>query len=401
MLSQPFQEAIPVIDQFEQHGYEAYFVGGAVRDHLLGQSIGDVDIATNATPDVTMSLFDRTVPVGIDHGTVLVLHNGNEYEVTTYRVESDYRDYRRPDHVAFVSRLEDDLARRDLTINAMAMDRYGQVIDPFQGRNDLTHGVIRTVGRADDRFHEDALRMLRAVRFSSQLNFAVTNDVLTAIKRYHTLLQEIAVERIQVEWFKLFTGYGVAHALDVLNKTDMYQSLPLLNQERDVIKHLTKNIKRPIRHPEAVMALCACLSNTLTLNDWIKSYRCSNIIQRQAKKLIQSVSKFKENGLTSFVVYTLGDVNLEAFQQVVQSLDLPDVSLEQLHEVYEALPIQSKQQIAVDGKQLQSIIPDWRKGPWIGRYLQAIERAILAGQLSNDYEAIERRVKQWKEQEND
>ena len=146
-----FQEALPVLEKIKAAGFEAYFVGGSVRDALLRRPIHDVDIASSSYPEETKQIFARTVDVGIEHGTVLVLENGGEYEVTTFRTEDVYVDYRRPSQVTFVRSLEEDLKRRDFTINALALDESGQVIDKFSGLKDLEQGLLRAVGLAEDR----------------------------------------------------------------------------------------------------------------------------------------------------------------------------------------------------------------------------------------------------------
>ena len=166
-----FQQALPVLKTIQDNGFEAYFVGGSVRDTILGLPIHDVDIATSAYPAEVKALFKKTVDTGIEHGTVMVIDHGEGYEVTTFRTESGYQDYRRPDKVTFVRSLADDLKRRDLTINALAMDMNGEIVDLFGGLDDLKNHLIRAVGVPAERYHEDALRMMRTVRFASKLGY--------------------------------------------------------------------------------------------------------------------------------------------------------------------------------------------------------------------------------------
>ncbi|WP_411953314.1 CCA tRNA nucleotidyltransferase [Alkalibacillus sp. S2W] len=401
MINQAFINAKPIIDTFEKHGYEAYFVGGAVRDYLLDEPIGDIDIATNATPTETMSLFKKTVPVGVEHGTVLVLHGNDGYEVTTYRVESDYSDFRRPESVTFVRSLTDDLARRDFTINAIAMHPSEQLIDPFDGQADLHNQLINTVGHAEERFSEDALRMMRAVRFCSQLNFTVTKSVKQAIKTQHHLLQNIAAERIQVEWFKLFAGKNVKQGLEIVLETNMFESLPLLKEDHNVIQRLSDHVESSIEYQEVVLALSSLLSDSWTLSDWVKAYRCSNQQKREANELIEAFKIYQMNGMTNQLLYQLGRSRFPQFIQLLQQFDFYEWTLEDLVSMYSQLPIHSRKDLVIEGNQLLNLRPDKRKGPWIGDYLQLIEDMILSGELSNQYEAIERQVKQWKEQEKD
>ena len=177
-----FVSALPVLQTLKEAGHEAVFVGGSVRDLVLGKEISDVDIATSATPEEVKSLFSHTVDVGIEHGTVLVLHHHDSYEVTTFRTEGTYQDFRHPDSVTFVRSLEEDLMRRDFTINALAVNDKEEIVDYFGGIEDLEREIIRCVGNPLERFNEDALRMMRAVRFAGQLGFSIESDTFNAIR---------------------------------------------------------------------------------------------------------------------------------------------------------------------------------------------------------------------------
>ncbi len=196
---QPPKYVIHILNTLERSGYEARLVGGCVRDTLLHRRPNDWDVATAAPPEAVTELFERTVPTGIRHGTVTVLYGGSACEVTTYRVEGAYSDHRRPDSVRFTSRLEEDLSRRDFTINAMAMDASLAITDPFGGREDLSRRLIRCVGDARERFTEDSLRMLRAVRFAAQLDFALDSAALEAIAGCAPLCSALSPERVAAE----------------------------------------------------------------------------------------------------------------------------------------------------------------------------------------------------------
>lgn len=196
---QPPKYVIHILNTLERSGYEARLVGGCVRDTLLHRRPNDWDVATAAAPEAVTELFERTVPTGIRHGTVTVLYGGSACEVTTYRVEGAYSDHRRPDSVRFTSRLEEDLSRRDFTINAMAMDASLALTDPFGGREDLSRRLIRCVGDSHERFTEDALRMLRAVRFAAQLDFALDSAALEAIAGCAPLCSALSPERVAAE----------------------------------------------------------------------------------------------------------------------------------------------------------------------------------------------------------
>ena len=189
-------------------GYEAYLVGGCVRDLLRGVEPHDWDICTSARPEETERCFvgHRIIETGLKHGTVTVLEDGEPYEITTYRTEGPYSDSRRPDYVTFVSSLEADLARRDFTMNAIALKLDGSLQDPFGGTEDIKYGVIRCVGDPACRFQEDGLRIMRALRFGASFGYKIEEKTAQAIRAYQKVLRHVAVERIQVELCKLLTG---------------------------------------------------------------------------------------------------------------------------------------------------------------------------------------------------
>lgn len=200
------RKVLMIINNLQLHGYEAFAVGGCVRDSILARRPEDWDITTSAKPEEIKRLFRRTVDTGIEHGTVTVIIGKDSYEVTTYRVDGAYEDGRHPKEVHFTSRLEEDLQRRDFTINAMAYNDDVRLVDVFGGMKDLNHHLIRCVGDPRERFSEDALRILRAVRFSAQLNFPIEPDTAEAIKELAPTLEKISAERIQAELVKLLVS---------------------------------------------------------------------------------------------------------------------------------------------------------------------------------------------------
>jgi tRNA nucleotidyltransferase (CCA-adding enzyme) len=193
------QEAAFVLSTLEQAGFSAYLVGGCVRDGLLGRPIHDWDITTSALPEQVQRLFPHTAPTGLRHGTVTVLCGKVPIEVTTFRSEGSYSDHRRPDAVRFCTTLEEDLARRDFTVNALAMDLRGNVIDCADGQADLSRRILRCVGDPTRRFTEDALRMLRAVRFSAQLDFAIEPETMAALRVCAPFAASLSAERVRDE----------------------------------------------------------------------------------------------------------------------------------------------------------------------------------------------------------
>lgn len=210
-----------IIGVLMENGYEAYAVGGCVRDSILGRVPGDWDITTSALPMQVKGLFRRTVDTGIQHGTVTVMLGRNGYEVTTYRIDGKYEDSRHPESVEFTPKLEEDLKRRDFTINAMAYNDEHGIVDIFDGVGDLHRKIIRCVGNAHDRFDEDALRILRAVRFSAQLGFGIEENTARAAKELAVNLKKISSERIHTEFNKMLKSphpdyFSVADAIGIM-----------------------------------------------------------------------------------------------------------------------------------------------------------------------------------------
>lgn len=191
-----------IIKTIEDNGYEAYAVGGCVRDSILGRNPDDWDITTSARPEQIKSFFKKTIDTGIKHGTVTVMMKHTGYEVTTYRIDGEYKDGRHPESVEFSAKLVDDLKRRDFTINAMAYNESNGFVDEFNGIEDLNNHVIRCVGNPIERFSEDALRMMRAIRFSAQLGFDIDSKTYAAIVELAPAIRQVSMERVQVELAK-------------------------------------------------------------------------------------------------------------------------------------------------------------------------------------------------------
>lgn len=243
-----------IINTFYKNNYEAYMVGGCVRDSILGITPKDYDLTTSAKPETTVLLFNKTIPTGLKHGTVTVLINNNPYEVTTFRTDGSYLDNRRPSSVNFVTDIKDDLSRRDFTINALAYNEIAGLIDYFNGVTDIENNLIRCVGDADKRFKEDALRMLRAIRFSCQLSFDIEISTLKAIKKNYLLISNISKERIRDELCKILISPNASKGIKLLQETNLLEvilpdinslvgfSPKCSNHNRNVFSHTLKVI---------------------------------------------------------------------------------------------------------------------------------------------------------------
>lgn len=389
-----FRQALPILKRIEDNGYQAYFVGGSVRDALLGKPVNDIDIATSAKPEEIKSLFKRTVDIGIEHGTVLVLSDEGEYEITTFRTESTYHDFRRPDEVTFVRSLKEDLQRRDFTINALALSRRGELIDYYGGQIDLKKQLIRAVGCPKERFSEDALRMLRAIRFASQLDFDIESETFLAIKTLHPLLDHIATERIAVEFEKTLMGKNHAKGLHTLIESGLFNYCPGLSGGSEALSQLSK-IKSPFLSVESAWALLVFfMQKTGVLSPhqqaphlFLKKWKLSNKKIDGAIKLLNGLIYRAERGpLTSYYLFEYGQDNALLIEDLMHKLGEKDQS-EIVQKIARQLPIVRKKDLAISGRDLMEITGE-RAGPWIGQWLNDALQAVIDGQIKNHKKEI-------------
>lgn len=233
-----------LIDTIYENGYEAFMVGGCVRDSILNLTPNDYDITTSATPQEIMNIFKdyKIIDTGIKHGTVSIILNNNIYEITTYRIEGEYENNRRPKNVEFTSNIEEDLKRRDFTINAMAYNEQFGIVDKFNGLEDLQKRIIKTVGNPDERFEEDGLRMIRAIRFSSKLGFSIEENTLNSIYKNAYIIKNISIERINDEFTKTLVSDNPQNII-LLYKTKILENLGIhCNLNGYYYKELEKDI---------------------------------------------------------------------------------------------------------------------------------------------------------------
>lgn len=385
-LPSEFVAAQPVLQRLEAAGFEAYFVGGAVRDMLLQKPIHDVDIASAAFPEEVKKQFDKTVDTGIQHGTVMVLDHGLGYEITTFRTESTYTDFRRPDTVTFVRSLSEDLQRRDFTINALAMTYDGEIVDLFDGLADLSAGVIRAVGEAEVRFTEDALRMMRALRFSAQLGFQIAPDTRAALQRLAPNLAKIAVERIRVEFEKLLMGQQAAASLAMAIEDGVVTYLPgqLDQWQFDAIM-----TDLEAQQPTTIPVVWAHLLTRSTLNEsemttFMRTWKTSRDLIKMATAVVPVARHIARRDLwTLYQIYDYRDV----LMHVLRLIRTDDAVIADVDAMFAALPIHHTRELRVAGGQLiaEQIV---QPGPQMGRILKQIERAVVTGQVVNQPAAL-------------
>ncbi|CAJ1227739.1 tRNA nucleotidyltransferase poly(A) polymerase [Levilactobacillus zymae DSM 19395] len=386
-LPRDFELARPVLQTIEQAGYEAYFVGGSVRDTILGKSIHDVDIATSAYPDEIKHLFKRTVDTGIEHGTVMILDHGTGYETTTFRSESTYTDFRRPDHVTFVRSLAEDLKRRDFTINALAMRENGEVIDLFDGLTDLKNHHIRAVGDPQERFHEDALRMMRAVRFASQLDFDIVPATEAAMTDHAALLAKIAVERTQVELLKLLMGQTPQRGLTVMLATQLWRYCPDFTHQEAALTRLAQRLTHGVSSEVTAWALLSLsfgLDHAQTTT-FLKHWKTSNQVITDVQAVVAAARVLQTQDLTAWQLYQCGRDRLLLANEVAVILGAPDRATA-LTQAAEALPIHQKREVALTGKDLMQA--GIQPGPQLGQLLATLERQVVTGQVANQPAAL-------------
>ncbi|MBP2241352.1 tRNA nucleotidyltransferase (CCA-adding enzyme) [Cytobacillus eiseniae] len=393
-MKDPFLAAKQLLIEIEASGFEAYFVGGSVRDLLLEREISDVDIATSATPQEIKAIFPKTIDVGVEHGTIIVLFHGIPYEVTTFRSEAEYEAFRRPKEVKFIRSLEEDLQRRDFTMNAIAMDKEGQLIDPFQGKVAIENQTIQTVGKAKERFQEDALRMMRAVRFYSQLGFEIEASTREALITYAPLLEHISTERKLVEFEKLLAGENRIEALKMICITGLYQYLPNLTSRKDELAHvLTYDCSRlTIEEMWGLIIYQFSLDEKGRIN-FLKSWK----LPMKRIKYIQHIVRWLyfrvDKKWTDETIYHAGKEAVLAVEKLfntIHKITEGTKHVERLIDQYESLAIKNRSELQVTGTDLQT----WFQrtpGPWIKETINQVEEAVINQKISNHKESI----KEW------
>lgn len=401
------EDVVYIINHLEDEGYEAYMVGGCVRDMLLKKVPNDWDITTNATPNITREVFEKlglkVVPTGIKHGTITVIVKGNFYEITTYRIDGEYKDGRHPLKVSFTDKLKEDLRRRDFTINAMAYNPKEGFIDYFNGVNDLDNRIIRTVGDPYDRFLEDGLRIMRAVRFSSQLGFSISIPTREAIKNLSNKLDYISIERIREEFNKIILSNPL-YINDLIELTILNHIVPeniIMEHRRDINKGINcaKNIDR-ILH----LRLAMIFYDIEGYYHILKRLKYDNRTIERVKVLIDH--KYSLNHNKKEIKKVLNNIGEEAFKDLLKVHKVlieycPDgqqqSSLENLKHTEERFIeiIKNKEcftikDLDIDGKQIMAM---GVKGKRIGEILEILLDKVIENNNINNNLALKDIVK--------
>ncbi|GIP41634.1 hypothetical protein J45TS6_00930 [Paenibacillus sp. J45TS6] len=411
-----------VLQKLNDHGYDAFFVGGCVRDELMHRTVTDMDITTSATPEQVITLFPDSIPTGLQHGTVTVRSNGHHYEVTTFRTESGYEDFRRPTEVHFVDRVEDDLKRRDFTMNAIARNVHGDLLDPFHGQEDIKQGIVKCVGTPEERFEEDALRIMRGVRFASVFNFGLETDTWSGMIRQRDKLAYIAMERVRTEMDKMMAGpfpsKGVQLLMDscILEYVKAPVSFTLL--DRNLTGYLDKLPQQAVYRYEMLLLLLQMGSSEAStlLREWTFSGesrdRITNMLAFHEhmmslfEKLALNMKQMEKTELLSLLrsdwiplvlrfgreaaqdwilinreIAVEGDIFSPAYSNLCPLLLLKAEDWTAEMNVYHV------KDLALGGADLMRVTGR-KGGPWLGLTMKRLLHVVALGQIPNDHDSL-------------
>lgn len=382
-----------IIKTLNDNGFEAYIVGGCVRDFLLNKEPKDWDITTSALPQKTKELFEHTYDTGIEHGTVTVVINHQNFEVTTYRIDGDYVDFRHPEGVIFTEHIEEDLSRRDFTMNAIAYHSQKGFVDPFKGREAITQKLIKGVGDADKRFNEDALRMLRAVRFSAQLGFDIEDKTMTALIKNAPLIKNISIERIRDEFLKLLSS-------DCVEKIQLLMTTKLSDYFLPQLKNIMENNANMIdalkNCPKNNISKLATLLYDLDYNECeriLKSFKLDNKTIKTVLTIIKYINYPLEQGHypTRIILSKIGEDTFKLLLNIKFNFSMLNKNLaycKMLDNIYDEIDDIIKREecislktLAVNGNDISKL--GIKNGKQIGEALKLAFEAVLKNPTLN------------------
>lgn len=394
-LTNQFLELNPILNKLQEQGFQAYFVGGAVRDLIIDRPIHDIDITTDARPAQIKKSFKHIEDYsGEKHGTVLVLLEDKPVEITTFRIDGDYLDGRHPKEVSFTNDLKEDLARRDFTINAIALDQSGEIIDSFGGLDDIKNKLIRAVGDPDLRFDEDGLRILRAIRFAGQLNFRIDEATFKSIENKKDKLTEISTERKRDEIEKLMLASDANFGLDALYQGQLYRYLPT-NQ---VAFEFKQPLKLPLTNKFQAWYCFRSFyqfenqdaSRTLFINQW----KLDNEIANALKTIDDNFLNLDDDQDSLKLKIFKMSKHFSDYLQVGQALGfLDDQLLAKYQKINQELPIRNVKDLQITGTDLinQNIVV---AGPKLGVILNQLLIEVLFGRVVNQYSQLLQKAKE-------
>lgn len=360
MVKKMYNNAMEVLKKINSNGYESYVVGGFVRDRLLGIKSTDIDICTNATPQQLSNIFKGAIAPSETYGAVTLIYKNIRYEITTYRKEIKYDDHRRPSKIEYIDNLLEDLKRRDFTINTFCMDSNGKTIDLLDAKDDLDNKIIKTVGNPKYRLKEDVLRILRAIRFATSLNFDINPDVKKAIKKNSKLLKNLSYTRKKDELTKIFTSANASYGISLLIELKLGKPLELSN--------LTK-----LKVVDDILGIWAQL-------DVLKIYPFTKV-EREAIEKIEEILKMQT--IDDHVLYQYG-LYITSVAASIMGMDKGSINKK-----YNKLPIKGRSEIAFDIKKICKKL-NLSEGKWIKDVYLLLEKNIIDGTLKNNEESIEK-----------
>ncbi|TDM31799.1 CCA tRNA nucleotidyltransferase [Macrococcoides canis] len=376
-----FTCAFNIIETLESYGYQGYIVGGAIRNLLMGIPVNDIDITTDCLPKQMISIFERTVPVGIEHGTVIVLIEDFSFEVTTFREDGEYKDHRRPDTVNFVKSLKVDLERRDFTVNAIAADQY-QLYDYFDGIKHIDGRLIQAVGNPGLRFEEDALRIIRALRFMSVLDFKIEQETLDNMKESAQYLESVSIERIIIELCKLLSGINVTASLKLFFELGINRYIPFFKSMQPYI------VTQPLLLYEYISSYIFLHDKSLLQS--LSALKLSNAEKRNIKETITLLHHLVEGSKTiEYLLYHFGIDFLKRTMRLAIAVNIEELHINYkcydenaLKKIYDGLQIHSRDSLAINGTILMEYY-NRKGGPWIKDVLSITEHAVLHNEVKN------------------
>ena len=395
-----------IINKIYENNYEAYIVGGCVRDAILGFEPNDYDITTSASPNTIQEIFKdfKCIETGIEHGTVSVVIGDEIFEITTYRIEGEYKDHRRPDKVDFTDRLEEDLKRRDFTINAMAYNEKKGLIDLFGGKEDLNNKIIKTVGNPYDRFNEDGLRMIRAIRFSSKLNFTIEKETLKAIYDKSFIINNISLERITDEFTKIILSdkpenikylfeTKLLKYLNISNEDDIGKLKQFYN-EIVILKKINKNLEKRLALLDYIVEKnninCKSFCNELIYSK--KIIKNHNIILTLLKNIeIDHLNKVEIKKILSGVDRNLLEEYLDISRIIYDKEKKVDEIIDILSEIEENNECYIIKNLKVNGRDIMSL---GYKNKEVGEVLNYLLEIVIEDYTLNKKDVLIKKIKE-------
>lgn len=354
------KQALKILNKIEENGHKAYIVGGFVRDYVLGINSIDVDIATSATPKEIMDIFQGSVLPKEEYGSVTIYIKNDRFEITTFRKEIKYINNRKPIEIEYINSLLEDLNRRDFIMNTLCMDKNGNILDLLGGKRDIERKIINTVGDSNYKFSQDSLRILRAIRFATILNFQLSDDVKSAIINNKSLLRTLSYSRKKQELDKIFSSTNSKYGVNLLLELGLDKELEIYNLDK-------------INLCNDIISIWA----SLDVSDKYKQEFSSS-----EKAIMKDVKEVLNKGISNYTLYRYG---LYINQIVANMLN---IDRSQIVGIYEGLPIKSRKEIDIRAADIE-IVLNKKAGPYFKDIFTNLEKEILDGKLENNKERIE------------